>query len=263
MDLSFVSSTWEDRSSYDVWVSALSATALIGLCPIVILFFVPLKSVSSTTSVDAAAGNKRFLNVLLSFAVGGLLGDVFLHLLPHAGMGGHGHSHEDHGHGHGHGHSHGHEDHSHGHGHDHGHGHSHEHHDHGHSHSLEDMHVGLWILCGIVSFLLIEKLVRNIHGADGHGHNHGHSHGGGGGNGEGEEEEKDTKGLRRRKTKKTEDNGAKKDEKEMSRLAKDAMKNFEIAGYLNLVADLTHNFTDGLALGASFMASHKVIMKKE
>lgn len=31
-----------------------------------------------------AAGESKFLKVLLSFAVGGLLGDVFLHLLPEA-----------------------------------------------------------------------------------------------------------------------------------------------------------------------------------
>lgn len=32
----------------------------------------------------------------------------------------------------------------------------------------------------------------------------------------------------------------------------------EVAGYLNLVADFTHNFTDGLAIGASFLAGQKV-----
>lgn len=28
----------------------------------------------------------------------------------------------------------------------------------------------------------------------------------------------------------------------------------KVAGYLNLAADFTHNFTDGLAIGASFLA---------
>ena len=54
------------------------------------------------------------LKVLLAFASGGLLGDAFLHLIPHAIMAqeGHGHSHggggDSHGHSHAsHGHSHG------------------------------------------------------------------------------------------------------------------------------------------------------------
>lgn len=50
------------------------------------------------------------LKVLLAFASGGLLGDAFLHLIPHATLAvqeNTDHGHHDHGHGHGHGHSHG------------------------------------------------------------------------------------------------------------------------------------------------------------
>ena len=43
------------------------------------------------------------LKIILSFASGGLLGDAFLHLIPHAMMS----SGTEEGHGHGHGHSHG------------------------------------------------------------------------------------------------------------------------------------------------------------
>lgn len=32
----------------------------------------------------------------------------------------------------------------------------------------------------------------------------------------------------------------------------------QIAGYLNLAADFTHNFTDGLAIGASYLAGETV-----
>ena len=35
-------------------------------------------------------------------------------------------------------------------------------------------------------------------------------------------------------------------------------KDIKIAGYLNLVADLVHNFTDGLAIGSSFISGHSV-----
>ncbi|CAG2176353.1 unnamed protein product, partial [Oppiella nova] len=38
----------------------------------------------------------------------------------------------------------------------------------------------------------------------------------------------------------------------------DNYKDIDISGYLNLVADLVHNFTDGLAIGSSFMAGHNV-----
>ncbi len=31
-----------------------------------------------------------------------------------------------------------------------------------------------------------------------------------------------------------------------------------MAGYLNLAADFTHNFTDGLAIGASYLAGRNV-----
>jgi hypothetical protein len=59
---------------------------------------------------------------------GAMVGDAFLHQLPHAfGSGGGGHSHEAHSHAHGHDH-----------GHDHGRG--------GHAHSIEDLSVGLAVL---------------------------------------------------------------------------------------------------------------------
>jgi len=32
----------------------------------------------------------------------------------------------------------------------------------------------------------------------------------------------------------------------------------KVAGYLNLAADFTHNFTDGLAIGASYLAGEKI-----
>jgi hypothetical protein len=80
---------------------------------------------------------------LISFAVGGLLGDVFFHTLPHLSSGTGGSSSS--GHSHDHGHNHGH--------HEHGHGNE------GHSHDPQQMMTNLIIIAGIVCFFLIEKVV--------------------------------------------------------------------------------------------------------
>ena len=38
----------------------------------------------------------------------------------------------------------------------------------------------------------------------------------------------------------------------------DHVEEIKVAGYLNLAADFTHNFTDGLAIGASFLVSRNL-----
>lgn len=129
-----------DKNVKDMWLYALSSTLAISVAPFLILFFVPL---------DNSAEKRPFLKVLLAFASGGLLGDAFLHLIPHALMAqqddDHGHSHS-----HSHSHSHGSEDH----------------------HEPHDLSVGLWVLAGILAFLVVEKFVRIIKGS-GHGHSPG------------------------------------------------------------------------------------------
>ena len=54
--------------------------------------------------MDNSEENQWIMKITLSFASGGLLGDAFLHLIPHAMMA----SGDDDGSGHGHSHSHGH-----------------------------------------------------------------------------------------------------------------------------------------------------------
>lgn len=175
------------------------------MAPFLILYIIPL---------DNTEAMQPRLKILLAFASGGLLGDAFLHLIPHATAP---HSHGDGGHGHSHG------------------GHSHEE---GHSH---DMSVGLYVLSGLIAFLTVEKLVRLIKG--GHGHSHGgHSHGAA----KKPEEVKDKKGATATKTNK------KTDKKE------EVKEDIHVAGYLNLAADFTHNFTDGLAIGASYLAGQSI-----
>lgn len=60
------------------WQSAAIATGLISSVPTLILPFIP----ESATKPGSA-----LQRVLLCFAVGGMMGDVFLHLLPHLLMG--------------------------------------------------------------------------------------------------------------------------------------------------------------------------------
>lgn len=128
-----------------VWLESIVSTCLISAAPFFILFFVPLESNS--------AEQRPLLKILLSFASGGLLGDAFLHLIPHA-ISPHSHNAEV--------------SHSHSH---HSHRHDGETGEHVHDHSA-DMVVGLWVLAGMVAFLIVEKFVRHIKG----GHSHSHSH---------------------------------------------------------------------------------------
>ena len=146
------------KSSSELWTYAFASTAVISAAPFFILFCIPLENAKDHASL---------LKILLSFASGGLLGDAFLHLIPHAIAP---HDHHDHDH-HGKGGDH------HGEGGDH-HGKGGDHHGHDH---MQDMIIGLWVLAGIISFLAVEKFVRVAKG--GHGHSHGHVGGAVGGEG--------------------------------------------------------------------------------
>lgn len=217
----------DEAAASSVWFNAIMATLLISAAPFFILFFIPL---------DNSQEKQWLLKILLAFASGGLLGDAFLHLIPHAIMaqggdgegGGHGHSHEQH-----HGHSHG------------GDG----------GHDPHDMSVGLGVLGGIVAFLCVEKLVRIMKG----GHSHSHSAPAPAveekkpeppkkkkakeSDGEEEEEEKDKKAVK---------------EEEKKEVEEVTGGDIKVAGFLNLAADCFHNFTDGLAIGASFLAGDTI-----
>lgn len=175
------------------------------MAPFLILYIIPL---------DNTASMQPRLKILLAFASGGLLGDAFLHLIPHATAP---HSHDGEGHGHSHGGAHSHEE--------------------GHSH---DMSVGLYVLSGIITFLAVEKLVRLVKG--GHGHSHGPA-----------PVAKEATTTTEEKTKGGKTN-KKTDKKEVTKEEED----IHVAAYLNLAADFTHNFTDGLAIGASYLAGQSI-----
>lgn len=121
----------------DIWYEAFKATAIItvgGNCAILALIYFDI--------------TPTFLKRMVSFAIGGLLGDVFLHLIPHAIMSelaastNH-HSHEEV---------------------------SHDAiHEHSHDHDAFNV-IGIYVLAGILAFFVIEKLLQTIN--PGHSHSH-------------------------------------------------------------------------------------------
>lgn len=68
------SESFMSRVGVDTWLYALFSSLLVGMCGIFPLFLD-----SWVFKMDNKSSNMKFV---LSFAVGGLLGDVFLHLLP-------------------------------------------------------------------------------------------------------------------------------------------------------------------------------------
>ncbi|KAK8091173.1 hypothetical protein PG994_000678 [Apiospora phragmitis] len=159
------------------------------------------------------------LSVMVAFAVGGLLGDTLFHLLPEIFLG------ED----------------------------SPEHVRFVLVEPNRNLLLGVAIMVGFMAFVAMDKGLRIATGGAG-GHDHGHGH-----HDEvapsaavvatGIEDAKD--GVKSRKK-------SKKDvysKPEAQAAAKEINPSVKLGGYLNLIADFTHNITDGLAMSASFYAS--------
>lgn len=111
---------------YTPWIFSLLGSALIGLSGILPLAVIPVGTDRGDKDFKDPAESKT-LKVLLSFAVGGLLGDVFLHLLPEAwssdvASGGNGDHHS--------------------------------------------MRSGLWVLGGVLIFTIVEKIFSGYTSAD-------------------------------------------------------------------------------------------------
>ncbi|KAB0394390.1 hypothetical protein E2I00_013371 [Balaenoptera physalus] len=142
----------QDLDTVTLWAYALGATVLISAAPFFVLFLIPVESNSPR--------HRSLLQILLSFASGGLLGDAFLHLIPHA----------------------------------------------------------------------LERPSKEKQSS--------------------EEEEKEAGGSRKSRGGSTrpKDRPVKPQNSEEEKAGSD----LRVSGYLNLAADLAHNFTDGLAIGASF-----------
>ncbi|KAF2026437.1 ZIP zinc transporter-like protein [Setomelanomma holmii] len=159
------------------------------------------------------------LSVMVAFAVGGLLGDTLFHLLPEIFLG------ED------------------------------------EPDKVKfvmvepnkNLLLGVAIMVGFVTFVAMDKGLRIATGGEGgHDHSHGHSHEkveasakatGADANGS-----KDSLRARKPAADGTTAPATVESEKEINASVK-------LGGYLNLIADFTHNITDGLALSSSFYAS--------
>ncbi|KAI8977066.1 ZIP zinc transporter-domain-containing protein [Mycotypha africana] len=199
-------------------VNSLLATSYISIIPNLLLYFVP-PDIKSTT-----------LSTLVHFAVGSLLGDVFLHLLPHAFSEP---SHLSH----------------------------HDRHLHGNE-QQRNVIIGLGVFAGLFLFYATDKVMREWFEREGHHHHHHHdpshpaplpsldkprpkeskehivqqiaiSDSGG-------KMETPHTTLQQRKPKSS-------NEKERAHV--------RASTYLNLLADFTHNLTDGIAMAASFYTS--------
>ncbi|KAJ5132376.1 Zinc/iron permease [Penicillium atrosanguineum] len=156
------------------------------------------------------------LSIMVAFAVGGLLGDTLFHLLPEIFLG---EASPDHV-----------------------------------SFVMvepnKNLLLGLGIMVGFFTFVAMDKALRIATGGDGgHDHSHGHSHGDTSASTSSSDATKTSGELKQRKSNKSEKAS------EVSTPEKEINPSVKLGGYLNLIADFTHNITDGLALSSSFYAS--------
>jgi zinc transporter 7 len=182
----------------------------------------------------------------VDLVLGSLLGDVFLHLLPHA-FNSHDHDHA---------------------------GHDEKAHAHAHTGGDEKKSVliGTGIFAGLFFFYAADKFMRAFYGTSGHDHSHGHDHDHGVHSSEEKKSEEQQavdqvavrEGLRQRNpnfdSKDKEHAGTKEEEKEKEahHHHHETKTDVRASTYLNLLADFTHNLTDGIAMAASFYASPAV-----
>ncbi|XP_047341641.1 IAA-alanine resistance protein 1 [Impatiens glandulifera] len=255
-----------ELSGVGLWIHAMGCSLLVSLASLICLIILPVIFIKGQPS-------KAVVDSLAVFGAGAMLGDAFLHQLPHAFGGEHSHSHT----------------------HDDSNGHS-------HSHSMKDLSVGLSVLSGIVVFLIVEKIVRYVQENSAntnqwsHGHHHHHHHKSSKMKDDKDGEGKDQKSpvreritpcqgeaiveeqsdvclnsdnqinsepnLRKRTTRtssKEENNNSDKSNEStpstehlIEKESAGANSNL-VFGYLNLFSDGVHNFTDGIALGSAFL----------
>eukprot|EP00058_Branchiostoma_floridae_P023615 XP_002609105.1 hypothetical protein BRAFLDRAFT_91083 [Branchiostoma floridae] len=242
-----LSGSGDEGKPENVWLYSFLGSVAVGMCGVFPLLVIPLEA-GPALRKGAHAGR---LKLMLSFAVGALLGDVFLHLLPEAWVHRGDPGEEKHGHN----------------------------------------WVGLWTIAGIMSFLIMEKTFTNTAGedkADSEETSEDHRHTSHQENGS-LPPYQDVSQIRRRSLHDKDSSGDKNGEvfkngaitssspaangklkqengpvnqSENSRNDRDSdnqpSQHIQISGYLNLLANCIDNFTHGLAVGGSFLVSTKV-----
>ncbi|XP_021087621.1 zinc transporter ZIP13 isoform X2 [Mesocricetus auratus] len=202
----------------DTWICSLVGSLMVGLSGVFPLLVIPLEM---GTMLRSEAGAWR-LKQLLSFALGGLLGNVFLHLLPEAwaytcsispgpipngsllatGLawpvsappaGGEGQS------------------------------------------LQQQQQLGLWVIAGFLTFLALEKMFLNS-----------------------KEKEGPSQALSKDPTAAALNGGHCLAQPAAEPGLRAVVRNLKVSGYLNLLANTIDNFTHGLAVAASFLVSKKI-----
>lgn len=161
------------------------------------------------------------LNVMVAFAVGGLLGDTLFHLLPEIFLG------EV---------------------------------PEGEVRAVlvepnKNLLLGVAIMVGFVTFVAMDKGLRIATGGEGHSHDHGHSHETSNrsiksdASTTGSSAKGNASSVRQRKQDPSKTDVA------AAAVKEDPKPSVKLSAYLNIIADFTHNITDGLAMSSSFYAS--------
>jgi len=181
----------DDAAYHAAFASALISTGAISLVPNLILLLFP--NYACASSGNAVMDAKMILSLGQALAAGGLLGDVFLHTLPHSMMNIGPHDHDS------------------------------------------ANRIGLGVLGGFLIFLVFDMLVRT-YGFDHH--------------------RCQLSSVRCSTSTPVSKNRDGSEDKVGEIIEKEGFQYlFSSVVLLNLVADSLHNFTDGLAIGASFAAS--------
>jgi zinc transporter 7 len=110
--------------------------------------------------------------------------------------------------------------------------------------------LGVAIMIGFMTFVAMDKGLRIATGGEG-GHDHSHSH-------TIESTEATTTALERTSGAVKSRKGDKKPKDAIVTAKPEASTSVKLSAYLNLIADFTHNITDGLAMSSSFYASPTV-----
>ncbi|XP_051919200.1 zinc transporter ZIP13 isoform X1 [Hippocampus zosterae] len=187
-----------------VWVLSLVGSVVVGLSGIFPLLVIPIEA---GAALKTEAGHQK-LKRLLSFAIGGLLGDVFLHLLPEAwALSGSSATREKH-----------------------------------------YMTQGLWVITGLLTFLLLEKMFSD---QDGHKDPPSHSD---------LNFNSTSSSACSGKASVLHGNGSQPESQKYSKhqSLQGTYEKIKTSGYLNLLANCIDNFTHGLAVAGSFLVSKKV-----